>query len=191
MPRVQVTLIVPGAAADAAVILSTLRLFDADMSFDLKEQSIAGRKLLHAKNESIHIMAWVEGPHVVVVIGTEPPATVLARIDGKEPRLDSHPIYKRLRADGGFRTDVRAFVDVKSLVDIAQRFIWLMDASVGRKLDALGLTGLNSIVYRSGFDGPAIREDIEVDAPGPRKGVLRLFGGKPIAIGSCRRCRRT
>ena len=106
MPRVQVTLIVPGAAADAAAILNTLQLLDADKSFELKEQTIAGRKLLHAKNETVHVMAWVEGPHVVVVIGTEPPAAVLARIDGKEPRLDSHPLYKKLQADGGFRTDV-------------------------------------------------------------------------------------
>ena len=29
---------------------------------------------------------------------------------------------------------------------------------------------------------PGIREVIEVDVPGPRKGILRLFGGKPIAI---------
>jgi hypothetical protein len=184
MPRVQVTLIVPNAAADAGPILSTLRLFETSKDVTVEEKVVAGRKLLHLKDPSgtVHGIAWVEGPHIVMVIGTEPPPLVLARFDGKEPRLDSHPLYKRLQANDGFRTDVRAFVDVKALVGMAQRFVSMMDASLGSKLDALGVNGLNSIVYRSGFDGPMLREVIEVDAPGPRKGVFRLVGGKPIEI---------
>jgi hypothetical protein len=184
MPRVQVTIIVPDAAANAGPILSTLRLFDLSNELAMAEETIAGRKVLHLKDPSgqAHGLAWVEGPHVVVTIGTEAPPQVLARFDAKEPRIDSNPLFQRLQADGGFRTDVRAFVDVKALTGMAQRFISMMDPTLGKKLDALGVTGLNSIVYRSGFDGPMIREVIEVDAPGPRKGILRLVGGKPIAI---------
>jgi hypothetical protein len=182
MPRVQATIIVPDAAADAGPILNSLRLSETNESYEVKELTIAGRRLLHAKSDPVHIMAWVEGPHVVVVIGTEAPSVVLARIDSKEPRLDSSPLFRKLQGDAGFRTDVRGFVDVKALVGLVKPLIALMDASLGKKLDALGITGLNSIVYRSGFDGPLIREVIEVDAPGPRKGVLRLVGGKPITI---------
>ncbi len=182
MPRVQVTLIVPDAAADAGPILSSLRLSDINGAYEVKEQTVAGRKLMHAKSDDVHIMAWVEGPHVVVIIGTEPPPLVLARFDSKGPRLDANPLYQRLQANDGFRTDVRAFVDVKSLIGMAGRLVSIMDASLGKKLDDIGINSLNSIVYRSGFDGPAIRQLIEVDAPGPRKGILRLFGGKPIEI---------
>jgi hypothetical protein len=182
IPRVQVTLIVPDAAANAGAIINTLRLLDTDKSFTVKEQTVAGRKLLHAAAESLHVMTWMEGPHAVVVIGTEPPPLVLARIDGTEPRLDSHALYHRLQVADGFPTDIRGFVDVKPLVDMARRFASLLDPSISGKLDGSGIGGLNSIVYRSGFDGPTVREIIDVDAPAPRKGLLRLLGGKPITL---------
>jgi hypothetical protein len=182
LPRVQVVLIVPEAAADAGAVLSTLRLFDADKTFEVKEETVAGRKLLHISQEVVHVVAWVEGPHVVVNIGTEPPAAVLARIDGQTPRLDTNPLYKRLNADVGFRTDVRAFVDVKALVTLAQGAAAFVDPSLNKGLDAAGISGINSVVYRGGFDGPMVRDLIEVDAPGPRQGLLRLVGGKPITL---------
>ncbi|HEY1375455.1 MAG TPA: hypothetical protein VGF55_01615 [Gemmataceae bacterium] len=182
LPHFQVTLIVPDAAADASPILSVLRLLDSDKSIEVKEESVAGRKLLHAVIEGVHTTAWVEGPHVVVTVGTDPPPLVLARIDGAGPRLDANPLFKRLQSDSGFRTDVRAFVDVKSFVGIAQRLLAMTDASLGKKLDALGMDGVHAIVFRGGFDGPQMRQVIEVDAPGPRKGILRLVGGRPVTL---------
>jgi hypothetical protein len=182
MPRVQVTVIIPDAAADAGPILSTLRLFDIDKTLDMKEETVAGRKLLHGVSAPVHLIAWVEGPHVVINVGTEPPAAVLGWLDANGPRLDSHPLYKRLQADDGFRTDFRAFVDVKALTGMAKTVISLMDASLGRKLDALGVTGVNSVLWRGGFDGPMLRDVIEIDAPGPRHGLLRLFGGQPLTL---------
>jgi hypothetical protein len=65
---------------------------------------------------------------------------------------------------------------------MANRLLSLFDASLARKLDSSGLNELHSIVYRRGFDGPQVREVIEVDAPGPRKGVLRLVGGRPVTL---------
>ena len=175
-------LIIPDAATDAGPILSTLRLFDTDKSFTVKDETIAGRKVMHAASEGVHVTAWVEGPHVVVAIGTEPPRAVMAQIDGKSPRLDSHPLYQRVQANDGFRTDLRAFVDLKSLIGLAQGAASLLDPATAKKIDAIGLTGLRSVVFRGGFDGPTLKQVIEVDAPGPRKGLLRLAGGKPVTL---------
>jgi len=36
------------------------------------------------------------------------------------------------------------------------------------------------VTFYSGFDGPAERSIMELDMPGPRKGLLRLAGGKPF-----------
>jgi hypothetical protein len=182
MPRVQVMLIVPNAAADAGAVMSTMRLFDTDTSFAVKEETIAGRKAMHASSEGIHVTAWVEGPHVVVAVSTEPPVVVLSRIDGNGPRLDSHPLYQRLQANDGFRTDLRGFVNVKAITGFVHEAASLVDAATAKKIDSTGLTGLHSVVFRSGFDGPTLRQVIEVDAPGPRKGVLRLVGGKPVTL---------
>ncbi|HEX4590368.1 MAG TPA: hypothetical protein VH120_10595, partial [Gemmataceae bacterium] len=77
---------------------------------------------------------------------------------------------------------LRAFADVKSLVTMAQGLVSMMDPTVGRKLEATGVTGLHSVLYRGGFDGPQLRSLMEVDAPGPRQGLLRLAGGKPLTL---------
>jgi hypothetical protein len=184
MPRVLVMIVVPDAAADAGAILSSLRLADTNVSYKVKEQTIAGRKLLHATDENVHIAAWVQGPHVVVTIGTEPPPLVVAAFDAKTPRLDSSALFQRLQVNDGFRTDIRGFVDIKSLVGMAQRALALFDPPTARKIESLGIDGLQSLVYRRGFDGPRVREVIEVSAPGPRKGILRLSGGRPVTLDS-------
>ncbi|HEX4589424.1 MAG TPA: hypothetical protein VH120_05820, partial [Gemmataceae bacterium] len=61
LPRVQVMLIVPEAAADAGPILSALRLFDTDKTFEVKDETVARRKLLHVSQEGVHVFAWAEG----------------------------------------------------------------------------------------------------------------------------------
>jgi hypothetical protein len=181
LPRVNVIVVVPEAAADFGVIRSTLLLMEADKTLEFNDETVARRKLTHAVKDGVHVAAWVEGKHVVINIGTVPPAEALARMESQEPRIDSHPLYKRLNADD-FRTDLRAFADTKSLLGIAQRYAMLADPTIGRKLDALGLTGVHAILYRSGFDGPQMRELVEVDAPGPRQGLLRVVGGKPLTL---------
>jgi hypothetical protein len=184
MPRVQVTLVIPNAAADAGAVLAAMRLFDLTNEMTVKEETIAGRKVVHLADAggTAHGLVWVEGPHVVVNIGTEAPAAVFARLDGNGPRLDSHPLYKRLQTTDGFETDLRAFVDVKSLVGMSRGLLGMFDPAAAKKIDALGVSGLHAIVLRSGFDGPQLRQVIEVDAPGPRNGLLRLAGGKPVTL---------
>lgn len=182
LPRIQVTVVIPDAADQAAPILSAVRLLGTDSTIQLKEEMIVGRKVVHAKNENVYIAAWVEGPHVVVAGGTEPPTAMLARMTGGEARLDTHPLYKRLQSDTSFQTDIRGFVDLKSLIGMGQRLASMFDATLGGKIDALGIDGLHTLIYRSGFDGAGQRETIEIDAPGPRRGLLKLVGGKPVAL---------
>jgi hypothetical protein len=181
LPRVNVLIVVPEAADQAGAILSTLRIFEAGKVLEFKDETVARRKIMHAVKDAVHFAAWVEGKHVVINIGTAPPADTLARFESHEPRVDSNPLYKRLSADG-FRTDVRAFVDAKSLFDIARRFAILADPTFGDKLDALGVGGVQAVLYRGGFDGSQMRQLIEVDVPGPRRGLLRLAGGQPLSL---------
>ena len=61
-----------------------------------------------------------------------------------------------------------------------------MAASRGKEFDKLindlGLDGLKSLVFYSGFDGEAERGLVEWDMPGPRKGLLTLLNGKPFTL---------
>lgn len=45
---------------------------------------------------------------------------------------------------------------------------------------ALGLEGLNALVWTGGFDGKDWRTDLFIDAPAPRTGVLTLLDAEPI-----------
>src|ERR1017187_5392707 len=49
-------------------------------------------------------------------------------------------------------------------------------------IDELGLRGLKSITFVSGFDGPAERSVVQADIPSPRKGLLSLASTKKITL---------
>jgi hypothetical protein len=181
LPRVLVTLVLPNAAGQASPVFSALRLLATESGEGVEEQTVGTRKVQVTTSAGVHISAWVEGLHGVVVVGTEPPKAVLTRLDGAEPRLDANPLYRRVQSFDQFRTDARGFVDARSLIDLARRALSLFDAKTAGKLEALGLDGLQSAVFYSGFDGPVRRELLEVEAPGPRKGLTRLAGGRPLA----------
>ena len=51
-------------------------------------------------------------------------------------------------------------------------------------IDELGLKGLKSITFLSGFDGLAERSVIDKEMSGPRKGLLNLTGQKKISLKS-------
>jgi hypothetical protein len=53
---------------------------------------------------------------------------------------------------------------------------------VEKLLTDLGIDGLRGVTFCSGFDGPAERSVVEIDMPGPRKGLLRLAAGKPFTL---------
>jgi hypothetical protein len=181
IPRVQGFVVLPGAAKEAAPVLSMLRLYAASQNQEIREERLAGRTVLHVAEGEVHVLAWVEGPHVIAVIGTELPAAVLARIDAPGPKLDSSPLFRRVRDFDKFPTDARAFIDTRALAEMARRALGLVSMPAARKLDALGLDGLHAVVYYSGFEGPVRRELVEADLPGPRKGLGTLFSGVPLA----------
>src|SRR5262249_56054914 len=53
---------------------------------------------------------------------------------------------------------------------------------IGKLIEDLGLKGLKSVTFHSGFDGPAERSVILVDIPGPRKGLLKIANRKTIKL---------
>jgi hypothetical protein len=54
---------------------------------------------------------------------------------------------------------------------------------VSRLLNDLGLDGLKSLVFYSGFEGAADRGVLELELAGPRKGLFTLMQGKPFRLG--------
>lgn len=175
---VQATLILPGAGAKPGPLFGTLRLLTTLAKEEVKEKKIAGRTVFHLDADVVHLAWWVEGPHVVLSFGTDKPEATVKRMQAKGSRLVDSLLYKKVLGFKQFETGARAYIDATALVKIARS----RGEAVGKLIDDLGLGGLHSVTFYSGFDGAAERSVMELDMPSPRKGLLRLAGGKPFTF---------
>jgi hypothetical protein len=178
-PQVQVTLVIPGAGEKPGPLFSALRLGTGLAKVEVAESNIAGRTVWHFTAGPVRAAWWIEGKHAMVSVGTDGPEAVLKRIQDKETaRLSANPLFKKITGFKEFTTGLRGYLDVASLVKLAKT----RDKKVSQLLDDLGLDGLKSLTFYSGFDGAAERSLTEWDMPGPRKGLLRLLGGKSFKL---------
>jgi hypothetical protein len=125
----------------------------------------------------VHLVWWVEGSHAVLALGTRSPEGIVQRFQEKGPRLPENPLFQKVRDFKEFETGIRGFVDVASLVKIAGTV-----PGIAPILESWGLPGFKSMVLQLGYDGEFTRTLAELDVPSPRKGIMRMFGGKPFTL---------
>lgn len=177
-PDIQLTLILPNAGATPKPFLGTLRLAAAVAKQDVKEEKIAGRDVAHLQAGPVQVAWWVEGKHGVVTAGIMPADAVVKRMQSKKGSLADSALFRRVKQFKQFETGTRAFIDVAALA----KFGKARGPEVAKIIDDLGLSGLKSLVFYSGFAGRAERSLVEIDVSGPRKGLLNLVGGKPFTL---------
>jgi hypothetical protein len=178
-PEMQLTLVVPDAGAKPGPLFGALRLAATLARGDIKTKKIDGRSVQSVTAEPVHIAWWVEGKHAVVTAGTDAPEAAVKRVaDRGTGRLTDHALFKKVRDFKEFETGTRAFIDIAGLLKVART----RGKEAEKLLTDLGLDGLRGVTFCSGFDGPAARSVVEIDMPGPRKGLLRLAAGKPFTF---------
>jgi hypothetical protein len=179
-PAGQITIILPNAGEKPAPLFGALTLVAGLNKLDVKEVKVGKRAVSTiAFNNVVHLAWWVEGKHAVVAIGTDNAETMAKTMgEGNHARLTANPLYKRMKEFKTFETSARAFVDVEAVVKMAAK----RNQETAKMLDDLGLNGLRSLVFYSGFDGDSERGLVEWDMPGPRKGLLSVFAGKPFRL---------
>ena len=183
-PEWQVTLILPDAGPKPGPLASALRLVASLSKLSVKDVK-SGDFTAHSINaDSIYTTWWQEGNHAIVAVGPDKPEDVLERLHGVKPQskeritLAQNPLFKRLKSFDKFETSARAFVDSAALVKLAAS----RSKEFDKLLKDLGLDGLKSLVFYSGFDGAAERGLVEWDMPAPRKGLLTLLNGKAFTM---------
>ena len=180
IPGGQVTLIIPNAGARPEPALGAMRLITNLTKAPVKRRKIEGRDVQFLVLGLATLAWWAEGQHFVISLATEPAAEMVKNMSAPTgPRLTDNPVFKRLQAMKQFETSSRAFLDVAALAKLTAP----LHKDVPKLLDDLGVNGVKSVAFWSGFDGPAERVLVELDAPGPRKGLLTLFHGKPFRLG--------
>jgi len=174
----QATVIFPKAGAPPSAFLALLRNLSGLGNAEVSDLTIDGRTIRHLDGNFVHALWWNEGGDAVFVVGTEQPAAVLKRMHAKGANLPANALFKQLEAFKEFPTWGRGFVNTAALVKVGRAF----GPEAGQLIDDLGLAGLHSITFHSGFDGPAERAVLELHTPGERKGLLRLLDQKTFKL---------
>jgi hypothetical protein len=175
-PDAQATIILPGSGK-GNLLLAVMRLAAQQARLEVKEARAGGRTVYHVEGPSLHAVCWVEGTDAVVVLGTQPPDMVLARIKSQKPLTDN-PRFHKVQDFKEFRTAARGFVDVAALL----KFPRSAKAEAGKVLDDLGLSSLGDLTFFAGFTGAAMHTLVTLEAPRPRKGLLRITGRKSFTL---------
>lgn len=176
-------LILPNLGQKAKPLTSTLRLIVSLSKGKIKEQTFGNRVVFSVggtEEVPVTLSWWIEAGHAFLHLGAQSPEAMMKRWDDpKRARLADHRLYKKIKSFNQFTTSARGFVDITSLVNLART----RGPEVARLIEELGVEGLKSMVLYSGFAGDAERGLLELEMPGPRKGVLGLFRGKSFTLG--------
>jgi len=197
IPDVQFLAIIPGAADDADVLFSTIRLaigaFEKEAGENLIEKLPAdvgrtGYRFSAPKKGGppfpIHSAWWVEGKHFVYYFGTMRPEAVMREMaaNAQKGGVTGHPLYQRVNQDPGFTSVARGFVDAGRVVGLAKSLVGPFVPGARERIDDLGLNGLKAVVFNSGFNGKESRATWEIDLPGERKGLGKVLSQKPLGL---------
>jgi hypothetical protein len=177
-PSVQAVLVFPKAAGESGTVMPLIQRIAEESKADVKTIKIGKRFVNTVEVEMLKIGWWSQGNDAVLFLGTTDPVAYAKSIDSKKTGLAGNPLYKKVIGFKEFPTAARGFIDITSSLNIAADIA----PPAGKIIDELGLKGLKSITFFSGFDGPAERSVVDVDMPGPRKGILGLTSQKKISM---------
>jgi prepilin-type processing-associated H-X9-DG protein len=144
------------------------------------QQQIAG--LIAQAPPNAQMRSAVVGDAVVITVGYPDPAQAL----GGGAALSAAPEFaaalKHVQADSVYAV----YADVEKLIALIETAAATnmppnQRQMVPKIIDALGLRGLKRAAMTGGFDGQDWMEQMFVDAPAPRAGLLAAFDAAPVS----------
>ncbi len=177
-PTVDAILVFPKAAGESGTVMPLIQRIAEETKADVKTVKVGKRFVNTVDVEMLKIGWWGQGNDAVLFLGTTDPVAYAKAIDSKQTGLASNPLYKKLVSFKEFPTAARGFLDVTSALNLIADVV----PPAGPIIDELGLKGIKSVTFFSGFDGPAERSVVDVDMPGPRKGLLNLTSQRKISM---------
>ncbi len=183
-PRVNAVLVFPGSGGDAGTLLPLIQKAAEVTGADIKKETIGRRTVQRAEIPipnaplSLYLGWWKEGKDAVMLFGTADPIEYVKTIDGKKTGLANHPLFKKVHGFKEFTTGSRGYLDMHGLVGPFAE----LSPDASKLVDALGVKGLKSVTFVSGYEGKGFRGVTEVDMPGPRTGLLELYSTRKISL---------
>ncbi len=171
------TVVAHDAGPHGGVLNQFVELLGPDA--EVLEDTISGRmvsRLLIPDSPGVELAWWAEGEHLVLTVGIGAVDAAIAVAEGSSPNFAATPLGKKVAAKPDFdRTGFVCF-DFSKLRD---RFgaIPLPGAekkTVATVVESLGLDSFNHVLMQTGYRGRSLWNVVDIDAPGPRKGLLGL-----------------
>ena len=179
-----VVIIAHDAGPHVGALDELVKSFPPDVPFQttkVGKRSIT--KGLIPETPGVEIAWWAEGNHVMLTVGIDAVSSALAVADGKSPNFASTAHAKQLAAKVDFD---RVAVGWMNFAAIQSRFADIPlpggDQTVGQVLKTIGLSSLNTVVMQSGYKGRSLWSTMDIDAPGPRTGLLGLSGQSTMTL---------
>lgn len=171
------TVIAHDAGPHGGVLNQFVELLDPNT--EVLEDTVSGRmvsRFLIPETPGVEVGWWAEGEHLVLTVGISAVDAAIAVAEGSSPNFAATPVGKKIAAKPDFdRTGFVCF-DFSKLRD---RFgvIPLPGAenkTVASVIESLGLDAFNHVLMQTGYRGRSLWNVVDIDAPGPRKGLLGL-----------------
>ena len=177
-PKVQAVLVFPKGAGESGVLIPLIQKIAEETKAPTKSTKVGKRFVNHVSIEFMQVGWWSQGDDAVMFIGTTDPVAYAKNIDGGKTGIASHPLYQKVNGFKEFKSASRGYFDMTSVLGVVSEFA----PPAARIVDELGVNGIKSITFYSGFDGPGERSVVEMDVPGKRKGLLSLASQKKISL---------
>lgn len=146
---------------------------------ELKTVEQDGRTLHVLQSRTDQFAWWVERGNVVVSFSPGTAELPLAVATGRKPNLRSNPDFQRFQANAGSRPILQIWGNVNRGISLLVE----NDGSGVDVINKLGLDGINTLSYTVAFEGRSLRSELRVDAPAPRRGIVKiLFDQPPLTL---------
>ena len=180
-PEVQLIAVLPNAKTQWDALFGALTWAIEKGRMEIKETEVSGRTVYQVQGTSpaLHVAFWKEGKEAVLTAGTDSPAALIKRWEGKGPRLTDHVLYKKVASFKEFTPALRGFVDVAALAKFGKQ---AGGDPVEKIFAELGVDGFKDLTFYHGYQAEATRTEIAWEIPGPRKGLAKLMSSKPFSL---------
>ncbi len=171
-PLLTVVLPSAGTKARAEKLEKTIRAL-AGEKIEKREQD--GRTLWVASQGGDEFTWWVEGEHIVVTVGREASQAALAVANGRAPNLTTNAAYRELQT----QSKTKPMLQIWGNMERAIAMMIENKVAPAEVIAQLGFDGVENISYSVGFDGRGLLSELRVDAPAPRRGVVKMLLDQP------------
>lgn len=173
-------------------LMSVLFKMDRSIRQSVQTRAKAGRQLTiasppNAPMPGLEIALWAEGEHLVLAAGVNASDRVIATLEGELPNITENERYNSLRNEGDVTVSQLSWIDFEMLVASMQTLPLPPlpsgePADLQQFLQILGLDNLEAVTMRSGYQGKATWDRLDLIAAEPRRGLLALVDQRMMTL---------